>query len=72
VPYLCALEVCSRQDAIQIQVYLTLPYTIQLGTETMIFPLILQTTSHLGCHLSVGRGRSLTSVYTRSEHDCKL
>jgi len=26
VPYLSALEVCSRQGTIQIQVYLTLPY----------------------------------------------
>jgi len=26
VPYLSALEVCLRQGAIQIQVYLTLPY----------------------------------------------
>jgi len=26
VPYLSALEVCSRQGAIQIHVYLTLPY----------------------------------------------
>jgi len=26
MPYLSALEVCSRQGAIQIHVYLTLPY----------------------------------------------
>jgi len=28
VPYLSALEVCSREGAIQIHVYLTLPYLI--------------------------------------------
>jgi len=33
VPYLSALEVCSRQGAIQIHVYLTLPY-LTVGKST--------------------------------------
>jgi len=37
MPYLSALEVCSRRGAIQINVYLTLPYeTTDVGLYSLV------------------------------------
>ena len=39
MPYLSALEMCSRQGAIQIHVYLTLPWGLNNGSQ---FPCVLE------------------------------
>jgi len=45
VPYLSALEVCSRRGAIQIHVYLTLPYLTYNNVDFSTFELIKQVTA---------------------------
>jgi len=58
VPYLSALEVCSRQGAIQIHVYLTLPYlTVVVSVACQ------QWTSQTNTNYANGRGNPATTIH---------